>query len=35
VGLADLSVMPPEESERTVAPIPIPIPIMTARGPLL
>jgi len=23
VGLADLSVMPPEESERTVAPIPI------------
>jgi len=25
VGLADLSVMPPEESERTVAPIPIPI----------
>jgi len=24
VGLADLSVMPAEESERTVAPIPIP-----------
>jgi len=24
VGLADLSVMPPEESERTVAPIPLP-----------